>query len=78
MACLHPWPPQSSAEMHAHAKKKKKSSHTHAHKVKNRARESLVATVEASKHVLVGLSRESDLPPLPLIHKHWAFPDFFP
>lgn len=22
--------------------------------------------------------RESDLPPLPLIHKHWAFPDFFP
>lgn len=33
-------------------------------RVKNRARESLVAAAaEASKHVLVGLSGESDLPP---------------
>ena len=64
MACLHPWPPRSSAEMHAHTHTEKKKTRTHTVRVKNRARESLVAAAaEASKHVLVGLSGESDLPP---------------
>lgn len=46
---------------HTHAKKC--NARTRAHGVKNRARESLEATVEASKHVLVGLSGNQICPP---------------
>lgn len=65
------WPASTPGLLRAVQRWKHTHIHTHTHSVsrkkkRKRAREYLVAAaVEASKHVLVGLSRESDLPPPP-------------